>query len=97
MIAAEWLPYALAGAFGLSMHWMKTMVALNQAGDVHVSLFDYLRDHKYQTVLSIGLTVMTLVTLEELGHLTIGVAMGVGYIGDSFTDLFGGRVRKMYG
>lgn len=89
-------PFYLAALFGLAMHWVKTMVSLRQGGEIHVHLGDYLRDHPYQTALSVGMTIAGAVILAEANQLTFAAAFGLGYVSESASDLVKGRVAKVY-
>lgn len=95
-VLALW-PYFIVSMVGIMGHWLKTMVAFKQSGDVHITLARYLTDHIYQTGLSILTTLAGVVMLAEANQLTLAAAFLAGYAADSGTDLFGGKVQKVYG
>jgi hypothetical protein len=89
-------PFFAMALVGLVMHFAKTMVSLRQGGEIHLHIGDYLRDHPYQTALSVGMGLVGVVILAEANQLTLAAAFGLGYISDSATDLVKGRVAKVY-
>lgn len=92
----ETFAFYLVAALGVACHVLKTLVHLRRSGELHIGLGTYLRDHPYQTMLSVGMAVSGVVLLEDLGQLTMAAAWLAGYSSDSVTDLFGGRVAKVY-
>lgn len=92
----EQLPAIAMAILGLVAHFAKTMVAIRQAGDVHVSVWDYIRDHPYASILSVCGAIGLVVVLAEANQLTLAAAFFAGYSADSATDMVRSRVAKIY-